>query len=88
MSRYIVFLFALISFELHGQAGVSPAKEVNIFGRSELTSAKEVDISTAPRPRAPANLERQSKTIFYLKPKKERHIIYLLLESQKIIYNS
>jgi len=57
MTRYIVFLFALISVELHGQAGVSPAKEVNIFGRSELSSAKEVDISTAPRPRAPANLE-------------------------------
>ena len=57
MSRYIAFLFALISFELHGQAGVSPAKEVNIFGRSELSSAKEVDISTAQRPRAPANLE-------------------------------
>jgi len=57
MSRYIAFLFALISFELHGQAGVSPAKEVNIFGRSELSSAKEVDISTSQRPRAPANLE-------------------------------
>ena len=57
MNRYISFLFALISFELLGQSGGSPVKEINIFSRSELSSAKEVDISTALKPRAPANLE-------------------------------
>src|SRR5687768_6548290 len=57
MNRYIAFLFALISVELHGQAGVSPAREVNITARSERSSAKEVDISTTLRPKAPANLE-------------------------------
>jgi len=57
MNRYIAFLFALISVELHGQAGVSPAREVNITARSERSSAKEVDISTTLRPKAPAKLE-------------------------------
>src|SRR6187399_3097010 len=57
MNRYIAFLFALISFELHGQAGVSPAKEVNFSARSERSSPKEIDISKTPRPTAPANLE-------------------------------
>ena len=57
MNRYIAFLFALISFELHGQAGVSPAKEVNFSARSQRSSAREVDISKTQRPKAPANLE-------------------------------
>ena len=57
MNRYIAFLFALISLELYGQAGVSPAREVNITARSERSATKEVDISTILRPKAPANLE-------------------------------
>ena len=64
MNRYIAFLFALISFELCGQAGVSPAKEVNIFGRSELSSAKEVDISNTTETQGACQSRNQRRYFF------------------------
>lgn len=58
MNRYLAAsLFALISFELVGQSGMSPTKDVNISARSNWNSAGDLSPSKTPRPTAPANLE-------------------------------
>ena len=75
MNRYITFLFALISFELLGQAGVSPAKEVNISpGRNGVPPRK----STSRKPQDPRHLPTSKSAMLLFLTNTEIAIVSLM----------